>query len=88
MAHEISNVINQGDTSIIYPSTSTKAFTDTSFYSKYGKTDATGTIKANGCAICALATYTLLKTVYLLLITISTMLLNRLQSIPQTIVLT
>lgn len=56
MAHKISNVINQGDTSIVYPDTSLKVFTDTSFYSKCGKTNATGTIKANGCAICALAT--------------------------------
>lgn len=61
MAHKISNVINQGDTSIVYPDTSLKVFTDTSFYSKCGKTNATGTIKANGCAICALATYALYK---------------------------
>lgn len=61
MAHKISNVINQADTSIVYPSTSTKAFTDTSFYSKCGKTSATGSIKSNGCSICALATYALYK---------------------------
>lgn len=61
IAHKISNVINQGDASIVYPGISTKAFTDTKYYGNCGKTGATGTIKANGCAICALATYALYK---------------------------
>ena len=61
MAHKISNVINQGDGTIVYPGTSTKVFTDSAFYGKCGKSAATGTIKSNGCAICALATYVLYK---------------------------
>lgn len=61
MAHKISNVINQGDTGIVYPGTSKSAFTDTAFYGKCGKPTATGTIMKNGCAICALATYVLYK---------------------------
>lgn len=61
MGHKISYVINQGDTSIVYPGTSTKAFTDVNFYKKCGKTSAEGTIDDYGCAICALATYVLYK---------------------------
>ena len=61
MAHKISNVINQGDRTIVYPGTSTKVFTDSAFYGKCGKSSATGTIAQNGCAICALATYALYK---------------------------
>ena len=48
MAHKISNVINQGDTSIVYPDTSLKVFTDTSFYSKCGKTNATYALYKGG----------------------------------------
>jgi hypothetical protein len=45
----------------VYPGTNTPAFTDRNFYSACGKTGASGTIRANGCAICALATFALYK---------------------------
>lgn len=63
MPHKLSstNLINQGDTSIKYPGTTTSAFTDTSFYAKCGKTAASGTIKQYGCAICSLAMFILYK---------------------------
>ena len=61
MGHAIDYAINQGDTSIKYPGTSTSAFTDYDFYANCGKYNASGTIKQYGCAICALATFILHK---------------------------
>jgi hypothetical protein len=63
MPHKLSSshLINQGDTAIKYPGTSTSAFTDTNFYQNCGKTAATGTIKQYGCAICDLAMFILYK---------------------------
>ncbi|TXK75883.1 hypothetical protein [Paenibacillus sp. N3.4] len=63
MPHKLSstNLINQGDTSIKYPGTTTSAFTDTSFYKNCGKTAASGTIKEYGCPICDLAMFILYK---------------------------
>lgn len=63
MPHQLSSshLINQGDTAIKYPGTTTSAFTDTSFYANCGKTGASGTIKLYGCAICAMAMFSLYK---------------------------
>ncbi|MBP2114887.1 hypothetical protein [Paenibacillus silagei] len=63
MPHKLSSthLINQGDTSIYYPGTSTSAFTDSNFYKKCGKTAAGGDIKQYGCAICALGMFILYK---------------------------
>ena len=60
-------LINQGDTTILYPSgerpgTENRAFIDNLFYgSVCGKTSASGNIKQYGCAICSLAMFLLYK---------------------------
>ena len=60
-------LINQGDTTILYPSgekpgTENRVFIDNLFYgSVCGKTSASGNIKQYGCAICSLAMFLLYK---------------------------
>jgi hypothetical protein len=63
MAHKLSSIylINQGNTGIKKPNATKSAFTDADFYKNCGKTDAVGTIKDNGCAICTLAMFILYK---------------------------
>lgn len=63
MPHKLSSthLINQGDTSIYNPGTSTPAFTDANFFKNCGKTGATGTIQKFGCPICDLAMFILYK---------------------------
>jgi len=56
-----SHLINQASTSVMYPGTSTPAFKATDFFSKCGKTGATGTISMYGCPICCLAMFILYK---------------------------
>ncbi|MEF3305643.1 hypothetical protein [Paenibacillus sp. GYB003] len=63
MPHKLSSthLINQADSTIKYPNSTTSAFTDTNFYANCGKTAASGTIKQYGCAICAMAMFSLYK---------------------------
>ena len=54
-------LIAQSDPSIVYPGTTTPAFTSNSFFSECGKTAATGNISRYGCAICSVAMFIMRK---------------------------